>query len=40
MGGGTTIREIREGVVNINLGPGPKPTLEGFLEALREPDAS
>ncbi len=35
MGGGTTLRSV-SGSVNANLGPGPEPRLEAFLDAVRE----
>jgi hypothetical protein len=34
MGGGTTFRTVTP-TSNANLGPGPVPTLEGFLDRLR-----
>ena len=37
MGGGTTLRTIRRDGANCNLGPGPKPELPLFLEAIRKP---
>ena len=34
IGGGTTLRCITRDGVNANLGPGPGPTVENFLEAV------
>jgi hypothetical protein len=34
LGGGTTVRQIQDGGANCNMGPGPEPTLECFLEAI------
>jgi hypothetical protein len=34
LGGGTTLRCITPDGVNANLGPGPSPTVEGFLQAV------
>jgi hypothetical protein len=36
MGGGTTLRCILPEGVNCNLGPGPEPQLNAFLDAVRE----
>jgi len=38
MGGGTTLRCITRDQANCNLGPGPAPQLETFLDTLRERD--
>ncbi len=35
MGGGTTLRCILPEGTNCNLGPGPKPELSAFLDAVR-----
>jgi hypothetical protein len=36
LGGGTTVRSVLKEGANCNLGAGPKPVLEDFLEAIRE----
>ncbi len=36
MGGGTTLRCIVPEGMNCNLGPGPEPELDRFLDAVRE----
>jgi hypothetical protein len=36
IGGGTTVRQILDGGMNCNLGPGPSPTLDAFLGRIRE----
>ena len=36
MGGGTTLRCVTREGANCNLGPGPEPRLEEFLDAVRE----
>jgi hypothetical protein len=36
MGGGTTVRCILPEGANCNLGPGPKPQLAAFLEAVQK----
>jgi hypothetical protein len=35
MGGGTTLRQLRDGA-NLNLGAGPVPRLEAFLSVVRD----
>ena len=35
VGGGTTLRSIGKDGVNANLGAGPAPELDAFLECLR-----
>jgi len=35
VGGGTTLRSVTHDGVNCNLGPGPAPQVEAFLERLR-----
>jgi len=35
MGGGTTLRCVTREGMNCNLGPGPEPKLEVFLDAVR-----
>jgi len=35
IGGGTTLRSVTPEGKNCNLGPGPEPTLEAFLDRLR-----
>lgn len=35
IGGGTTLRCVEKAGANCNLGPGPAPSLPGFLEAIR-----
>jgi hypothetical protein len=35
IGGGTTLRCLTKDGINANLGPGPSPTVESFLEAVR-----
>ena len=35
VGGGTTLRSVARGGVNSNLGPGPSPRAEAFLDSLR-----
>ncbi len=37
VGGGTTLRLVTQDGVNCNLGPGPAPHIEAFLERLRGP---
>jgi hypothetical protein len=34
-GGGTTLRFVTAGGMNANCGPGPEPTTEGFLKAIK-----
>lgn len=34
--GGTTVRRVCDDGRNGNLGPGPEPTLDGFLDAIRQ----
>ncbi len=34
IGGGTTLRSVLREGTNCNLGPGPEPRLDGFLEAI------
>ncbi|WP_339735645.1 hypothetical protein [uncultured Gimesia sp.] len=36
LGEGTTVRQILDGGMNCNLGPGPTPDLDAFLNAIRE----
>jgi hypothetical protein len=36
MGGGTTLRTITRQQQNCNLGPGPAPRLESFIDRLRK----
>jgi len=36
LGGGTTLRCILPEGMNCNLGPGPKPDLHEFLDAIRQ----
>jgi hypothetical protein len=36
IGGGTTLRSVLREGANCNLGPGPEPRLDVFLDALRE----
>ena len=35
LGGGTTLRSISPEGVNSNLGPGPEPEVNAFLDAIR-----
>lgn len=35
IGGGTTFRRVEGDGINANLGPGPAPTMDDFLETLR-----
>lgn len=36
MGGGTTLRSIEPEGMNCNLGPGPEPTMDAFLDSVRK----
>lgn len=36
MGGGTTLRRILPEGMNCNLGPGPEPQMDAFLDAVKE----
>lgn len=37
--GGTTLRSVSSDGANANLGPGPEPTLDNFLNALKPRNA-
>lgn len=39
-GGGTTLRAVYPDGMNANLGPGPQPELDAFLQALTDGGAS
>ncbi len=36
IGGGTTFRSVLAEGTNCNLGPGPEPRLDAFLDTLRQ----
>jgi hypothetical protein len=36
IGGGTTVRQILDGGMNCNMGPGPLPSLDAFLSRIRD----